>query len=69
MQLEKAAKFLDVFKVFFVRHSSEHETSYSDRKVNENILPDADACDKIRLTGPMSGQLGPIHYCLLEESL
>ena len=52
----------DILKAFFVRHSSEFKTSDSDRKVNRNIYPDAVTCDRRRLIGPKSGQLGPIHY-------
>ena len=32
------------------------------------VYPDAVTCDRMRLIGPNSGQLGPIYYCLLEES-
>ena len=28
---------VSILKAFFVRHSSEHDTSYKDRKVNQNI--------------------------------
>ena len=44
------------------------KTSYSDLKVNQNIDPDAVTCDRMRLIGPKSDQLGPIDHCLLEES-
>ena len=38
VQHEKAAKFLEILKsFFFVRHSSEYETSDSDRKVIHNL--------------------------------
>ena len=40
----------------------------SDLKINRNIYPDVVTCDKMRLIGPKSGQLGPINHCLLEES-
>ena len=43
------------------------KTSDSDLKVNRNIYPDAVTCNRTRLIGPKSGQLGPIHHCLLEE--
>ena len=35
------------------------KTSDSDLKVNRNIYPDAVTCDRMRLIGPKSGQLGP----------
>ena len=60
--------FFDILKAFFVRHSSDYETSDSDGKVNRNIYPDGVTCDKVRLIGPKSGQLGPMSHCLLEES-
>ena len=41
-------------KAFFVRHSSEYETSDSDLKVNRNIYPDAVTCDRMRLIDPKS---------------
>ena len=44
------------------------KTSDSDLKVNRNIYPDAVTCDRMRLIGPKSGQLGPINRRLLEES-
>jgi len=43
-------------------------TSDSDLKVNQNMYPDAVTCDRMRLIGPKCDQLGPITYCLLEES-
>ena len=43
-------------------------TSDSDLKINRNIYPDAATCDRMRLIGPKSGQLGPINHCILEES-
>ena len=64
---KKRQHYFDILKAFFVRHSSEYKTSDSDRKVNRNIYPDAVARDGIRLIDPKSGQLGPIHHCLLEE--
>ena len=62
------ATFLGTLKSFFARHSSEYQTSDSDRKINRNVLPDEDIRDRTRLTGPKNGQLGPIYHCLLEES-
>ena len=59
----KATTFLDILKAFLDRHFM----SESNRKVNRNIYH-ADTCDKIRLIGPKSDQLGNIHQCLLEES-
>ena len=44
------------------------KTSHSDLKVIRNIFADAVTCDRMRLIGPKSGQLGPIYHCLLEES-
>ena len=58
----------DILKSFFIRHSSEYETSDNDLIVNRNIYPDAATCHRMRLIGPKSGQLGPIDHCLLEES-
>ena len=52
---------------FFVRHSSEHKTSDSDRKINRNIYLDGATRDRIHLIDPKSGQLEPIHHCLVEE--
>ena len=37
VQHEKAATFLHILKSFFVRHSSEYETSDSDRQVIQNL--------------------------------
>ena len=54
-------------KAFFVRHTSECETSDSDRKVNRNIYPDAVTRDRMRLIDPKSGQLDSIHHCFIEE--
>ena len=46
LQHEKAVPcFRHIEKLIFVRHSSEHETSNSDRKVNRNIYPDAGSRD------------------------
>ena len=39
----------------------------SDRKVNRNIYQDAVTRDRMRLIDHMSGQLEPIHHCLVEE--
>ena len=39
-----------------------------DLKVNRNIYPVAVTCDRMRLIGPKSGQLGPINHCLLGAS-
>ena len=44
------------------------KTSDSDLNINRNMYPDAVACDRMRLIGPKSGQLGPINHFLLEES-
>ena len=35
------------------------KTLDSDLKVNRNIYPDAVTCDRVRLIGPKSGQVGP----------
>ena len=43
------------------------KTSDSDLKVNRNIYPDAVTCDRMRLIGPKSGQLGPTNHCLLKR--
>ena len=64
---KKRQYYFDMLKAFFVRHSSEYKTSDSDRKVNRNVYPDAGTLDRMRLIDPKSGQLGPIHHCLLEE--
>ena len=37
----------------------------SDLKVIQNIYPDAVTCDGVYLIDSKSGQLGPIHRCLL----
>ena len=42
---EKQKHSFSILKAFFVRHSSEYETSDNDRKVNRNTLPDADVRD------------------------
>ena len=63
----KRQHYFDILKAFFVRHSSEHKTSDIDRKVNRNIYPDAVTRGGMRLIDPKSGQLGPIHHCLLED--
>ena len=39
------------------------------RKVNRIIYPDAVTRDRMRLIGPKSGQLEPIHHCCLVEEL
>ena len=44
------------------------KTSDSDLKVNRNIYPDAVTCDRMRLIGPKTGQLGPINHCVLVGS-
>ena len=44
--------FLTYLKAFFVRYSSEYETSDSDRKVNRNIQPNAATRDRTRRVGP-----------------
>ena len=41
--------------------------SDSELKVNRNIYPVVVTCDRMHLIGPMSGQVGPINHCLLEE--
>ena len=64
---KKRQNYFDIPKAFFVRHSSEYKTSDSDRKVYRNIYPDAVARDRMRLIDPKSGQLEPIHHCLVEE--
>ena len=64
---KKRQHYFDILKAFFVRHSSEYKTSDSDRKVNRNIYPDAVTRDRMRLIDPKSGQLEPIHHCLVEE--
>ena len=51
-------------KAFLVRHSSEHKTSDSDRKVDRNMYSDAVARDGVRLIDPKGGQLGTIHHFL-----
>ena len=56
-----------MLEAFLIRLSSEYATSDSDQKVNRNIYPDAATRNKMPLIGPKSGQLGPIHHCLLEE--
>ena len=65
---KKRQHYFDILKAFFVRHSSEYKTSDSDRKVNRYIYPDVVTCNRMHLIDPKSGQLGPIHHCLLEES-
>ena len=65
---KKRQHHFDILKAFFVRHSSEYKTLDSDRMVNRNIYPDAVTRDRMRQIDPKSGQLGPIHHCLLEES-
>ena len=57
---------LTYWKAFFVRHSSEHKTWDSDRKVDRNIYLDAVKRDRIRLIDPKSGQVGTIRHRLLE---
>ena len=42
---KKREHSFSLLKAFFVRHSSEYETSDSDRKVNRNIYPDAGTRD------------------------
>ena len=64
--MKKRQSCFDILKAFFVRNSSEYKTSDSDRKVNRNIYPDAVTRDRMHLIDPKSGQLGPIHHCLLE---
>ena len=66
-QHDKAQHYFDIPKAFFFRHSSEYKTSDSDRKVDRNIYPDAVTRDRMRLIDLKSGQLGPIHDCLVEE--
>ena len=39
----------------------------SDRKVNQNIYPDAVTRDRMHLIDPKSGQLEPIPHCLVVE--
>ena len=39
----------------------------SDLKVNQNIYPDAVTCDRKRLVGPKSDQLGPIEIVYLKS--
>ena len=43
------------------------KASDSDLKVNRNIYPDAVTCDRMRLIGPKSGQLGPITIVYLKR--
>ena len=64
---KKLQHYFDVVKAFLVRHSSEYKTWDSDRKVSRNIYPDVVTLDRMSLIDPKSGQLGPIHRCLLEE--
>ena len=45
------------------------KTSDSDLKVSRSIYPDAVTCDRMRLIGPKSGQLGPINHCLCFHTL
>ena len=64
---KKRQQYFDILKAFFVRLSSEYKTLDSDRKVNRNMYPDAVTRDRMRLIDPKSGQLEPIHHCLVEE--
>ena len=64
---KKRQHYFDILKAFIIRHSSEYKTSDNDRKVNRNIYPDAVTRDRMHLIDPKSGQLGPIHHCLVEE--
>ena len=64
---KKRQHYFVILKAFFVRPSSEYKTSDSDRKVNRNIYLDAVTRDRMRLIDPKSGQLEPIHHCLVEE--
>ena len=43
------------------------KTSDSDLKVNRKIYPDAVTCDRMRLIGPKSDQLGPISIVYLKS--
>ena len=64
--MKKRQHSFDILKVFFVRHSSEYETSDSDRKVNRNIKPDAVTCDRMSLIGPrILSRLFALLCCLL----
>ena len=53
---KKRQHYFDILRAFFVRHSSEYETSDSDRKVNRNIYPDAVTRDRMRLIDLKSGR-------------
>ena len=64
---KKRQHYFDILKAFFIRHSSEYKTSDSERKVNRKIYPNAVTRDRMRLIGPKSGLLEPIHHCLVEE--
>jgi len=59
---------LTYLKLFSSDTYQSMKTSDHDIKVNRHIYPDAVTCDRMRLIGPKSGQLGPINHCLLEES-
>ena len=43
------------------------KTSDSDLKVNRNMYPDAATCDRMRLIGLKSDQLGPITIVYLKS--
>ena len=45
LQQEKLATLFTDTESFFVRNSSEYETSDNDRKLNHSIWPDIDTCD------------------------
>ena len=65
--MKKRQHFFDILKASFDEQSSECKTSDSDRKVTQNIYPDAVTHDRMHLIDPKSGQLEPIHHCLVEE--
>ena len=60
---------LTYLKAFLPDTHQSTKTSDSDLKVNRSIYQDVVTCDRMHLIGLKSGQLGPIHHCLLEESL
>ena len=62
---KKRQHYFNILEAFFARHSSDYKTMDSVRKINRDIYPDAVTRDRMRLIDPKSGQLGPIHHCLL----
>ena len=65
--MKKRQHFFDILKASFDEQSSEYKTLDSDQKANQNIYPDAVTRDRMHLIDPKSGQLEPIHHCLVEE--